>query len=242
MQSASLQWQVAANTHTGNIRKINEDSLMAKDELQLWAVADGMGGHEAGDIASQMIVRYLENIEDRESLSDFVNLLEDTLLDVNADILDLAEEKYNGKTMGATIVLMTARGSVGICMWAGDSRLYRLRQGELVQISRDHSQVEEMIECGLLKREEAENHPSSNVITRAVGAGNKLFIDVTAFDLESNDTYLLCSDGLYNEVEDLDITTCLLMKSVNQSATALIDHALANGARDNVSVVVSRAS
>jgi serine/threonine protein phosphatase PrpC len=126
-------------------------------------------------------------------------------------------------------------------MWAGDSRLYRFRRGELKRISRDHSQVEEMLARGLISAEEAESHPSSNVITRAVGAGRDLFVDITAFDIEADDTFMLCSDGLYNEVAEEDIVTCLNMKHVEQSTTTLLNYALSSGARDNVSVVVSRA-
>ncbi len=241
MVDAAFDWQVASTTHAGKIRNINEDSLMVNDSIPLWAVADGMGGHEAGDLASKMVVDSLDSIAACEHLSDFVDHIEDALLQVNSEILDLSAIKYHGKTMGSTVVLMTVSGVVGICMWAGDSRLYRLREDQLAQISRDHSQVEEMIARGMISRDDADSHPSSNVITRAVGAGDELYIDVAAFNIQEGDTYLLCSDGLYNEVADEDIMTCLNMKYVGQSTTTLLNYALSNGARDNISIVVSRA-
>ena len=241
MVSGPYEWRTSSNTHTGKVRSVNEDSILVKSDLLLWAVADGMGGHEAGDVASKMVVNSLEALTDCDYLSKFVDQVEDALLNVNAKILDLSANVYNGKTMGSTVVVMTVKGAVGICMWAGDSRLYRFRHGELKRISRDHSQVEEMLARGLISAEEAETHPASNIITRAVGAGRELYIDITAFEIETNDTFMLCSDGLYNEVAEEDIVTCLNMKHVEQSTTTLLNYALSSGARDNVSVVVSRA-
>jgi serine/threonine protein phosphatase PrpC len=135
---------------------------------------------------------------------------------------------------------MLARGNTGVCLWAGDSRLYRLREGQLTQMSEDHSQINEMIAKGLLTREEAKRHPAGNVITRAVGALDTLYLDVTVFELRAGDVYLLCSDGLYGAVNEERITQRLADGTVDAAAQGLIDDALAARARDNVTVVAIR--
>lgn len=202
-----------------------------------WVVADGMGGHDAGEVASNMITGCLERIPCNVPLPDLVDNLEDSLLDVHQRIRQYSRTQCEGRTVGSTVVSMLVRGELGVCVWAGDSRLYRLRDNQLEQISEDHSQINEMIARGLLRREEATNHPASHVITRAVGAMETLYLDMTLFDLRPGDSYLLCSDGLYGAVADDAIMRRMQESSVDQCAQHLIDDALKNGARDNVTVV-----
>lgn len=234
------KWRSAARTHTGNVRKVNEDSILEKPESGLWVVADGMGGHAAGDVASQMLVNKLQEIpDDFGTLSNFVNGIEDLILEVNDLIRERSVAEFSGKTMGCTVVTLLIKGDVGVCLWAGDSRLYRLRGRELESISSDHSQVNEMIEKGLLQPDEARAHPRSNVITRAVGAARKLFLDVSLMEVCAGDRYLLCSDGLYGELEDEQIRdTMLVSQCVEKCVDSLVSIVLEGPAKDNLSVVL----
>ena len=126
-------------------------------------------------------------------------------------------------------------------LWAGDSRAYRSRKGTLVQLTKDHSQVEEMIDRGILQREDAESHPASNIITRAVGATDRLYIDIDIDEVQSGDTFLLCSDGLYKHVSDKEIADKLTAPSVSDICQSLVNLTLERGVIDNVIVVVIRA-
>ena len=191
-------WTSAQQTDVGMVREINEDSILSLPETKLWAVADGMGGYEAGNVASDMIVKELETITKKATLNSLVDSVEDSLIDINHRILEYADIMLDGRTLGSTIVTLAIQDHVGVCLWAGDSRLYRYRNNQLEQISRDHSQVEELLLQGFITPEEAENHPDSNIITRAIGANADIYIDVEAFKVQLGDIYLLCSDGLYS--------------------------------------------
>lgn len=231
-------WQSCALTDTGARRKHNEDSILANADAGLWVVADGMGGHEAGDVASRMITDALAQVARPGNFSLFVDQVEDTLQQSNQALRQRAERDFNGRMMGSTVVAMLAAEGYGACIWAGDSRLYRLRDGKLEQISRDHSQVQRLVDAGVLTQEEAGSHPNANVITKAVGGADHLAVDVVMFDIAAGDRFLLCSDGLYNELDDTALLEGLSAGTVQTSAQQLLDGALAQGARDNVSVIV----
>ncbi|MES2919861.1 MAG: protein phosphatase 2C domain-containing protein [Pseudomonadota bacterium] len=233
-----IAWTSAAATDVGSKRKINEDALLARPEAGLWVVADGMGGHAAGDVASHAVIHPLSQIEFHEALADFVEAVEDSLLLVNQQLRDYARNELGGRTVGSTVVSLILSQRTGVCLWAGDSRLYRLRQGQLTRLSRDHSAVQEMVEAGAITQAEADRHPQSNVITRAVGGAEVLFVDSAVFAPEAGDTYLLCSDGLYNEVGEDSIRRKLALDDEQEATRRLVDEALHNGGRDNISVVV----
>ena len=233
-----INWKSAQNRHIGLIREINEDAILSLPDQHLWAVADGMGGYEAGNIASDMIVSTLKNLKLDGSLNEIVNRVEDSLIDVNHRILEYADIMLDGRTLGSTVVTLIIKGRVGICLWAGDSRLYRYRNRQLVQLSRDHSQVEEQVMQGHITPEEADNHPDSNVITRAIGADSEIYIDINAFSVQLGDIFLLCSDGLYNMVSNDEIAHILASQPIEQAVETLIQKVLDNGADDNVSVIL----
>lgn len=233
-----IQWQSESATDVGKVRKINEDALAGYDDKALWLVADGMGGYEAGDVASNMIINAVEKLPEFDSLADTVDALEDQLIDVNQAIQDYAHAMQDGRTLGSTVVALAIRGRTGACVWAGDSRLYCYRHGKLLQLSRDHSHVEELVQQGFIKAEDASKHPRANVITRAVGAHEELFLDVNVFNVQVGDAFLLCSDGLYNAVDQSQIADCLALPDQKNVVEQLIKTALVNGAKDNVSVVV----
>lgn len=234
-----ITWTSAFATDVGSKRKINEDALLARPEAGLWAVADGMGGHAAGDVASNAVIHPLALMERPPALADFVEAVEAALMSVNQQLREYAENELEGRTVGSTVVSLLLSERTGVCLWAGDSRLYRLRAGQLTRLSRDHSAVQDMVEAGLISQREADHHPKSNVITRAVGGGEHLLVDSAVFAPAPGDTYLLCSDGLYNEVPEDSIRRKLGL-APEEAVRRLIDEALHNGGRDNVTVVVVR--
>ena len=233
-----IRWKSVEKSHVGLVRETNEDAVLSLSEQQLWAVADGMGGHEAGNIASDMIVSALGSLEFTDSLNETVDRVEDCLIDVNHRILEYADSMLDGRTLGSTVVTLVIKGRVGVCLWAGDSRLLRYRNRQLVQLSRDHSQVEELVAQGQIAPEEAKNHPDASVITRAVGADAKIYIDIIEFNVQQGDIYLLCSDGLSNLVSNESIADTLASLPIEQAVDALIQEALKYGADDNVSVIL----
>ena len=233
-----IRWKSAQDTNVGMVREVNEDSIISLPEVQLWAVADGMGGYEAGNVASNMIVKSLGEIINKSSLNEFIDTVEDSLIDVNHRILEYADIMLDGRTLGSTVVCLAIKGHVGVCLWAGDSRLYRYRNNDFIQLSRDHSQVEELVQQGFLTPEEAEVHPDSNVITRAIGASPEIYIDINLFSVQLGDTFLLCSDGLYNMVSKEEMNKTLSSLPIQEAIDTLIQKALDNGANDNVSVIL----
>lgn len=234
----SLTWRSTSCSDVGAVRKVNEDSMLDRPERGLWAVADGMGGHSAGDRASQLVVARLDALTMPDDLVAAINLVDDALVRSNTELRELAETEHK-RTIGCTAAAMVIRGKHLACLWAGDSRLYRHRPGEgFSQLTQDHAMVEHMVTQGILSREEAENHPQANLITRAVGAADVLFVDVELFELEVGDILMICSDGLYKEVEFDEIGALLADDSVDDKAQALVELALSRRARDNTTVVV----
>jgi len=238
MNQVPINWQSCAKSDVGLVRSVNEDAFLERGELGLWVVADGLGGHAVGDVASRMIVEALSELNTDARLSEFVDVVEETLIEVNGRIIDYSDVMFDSATMGSTVVSLVIRGSVGVCLWAGDSRLYRLRDGHLSRLSRDHSHVQELIEMGVLEPEEAENHPRANVITRAIGVDSNLLLDINLFNAQEDDVFLLCSDGLQNTVDEEVIADILSKQDVMQSCDTLVDLSLDNGAPDNVTVIV----
>lgn len=234
------EYRSAALSHCGVVRQINEDAVLSMPENGLWVIADGMGGHEAGDIASKIVVDVLEKGVLPTSLSDSVDAVERFLEDANKRIQEYSELVLDNKTVGTTVVVFIVRGKLGVCLWVGDSRLYGYRDGVLDQLTTDHSRVAELVEQGLILPEQAQSHPESNIITRAIGAFSELYIDNFVFEVERGDTYLLCSDGLYNCLSNEEIAEQLRNSDVTTGVEGLIQRALDNGAPDNVSVIVTR--
>jgi protein phosphatase len=235
-----MDWQIATQTHRGNVRKINEDALLVEKRYPLLAVADGMGGHEAGDVASRMLVERLAGLDLANHLQEAAAQLESSIVECNTLLIEYARQRLNGQTIGCTVVAMVVDEGRGACLWAGDSRLYRARNGSLHQLTRDHSYVADLVRAGQLSDEQAANHPSSNVITRAVGAAPELQLDCEMFDVAEGDTFLLCSDGLYNEVGTQELLAAMEASDIWQGADHLLQLCLSRAARDNVTFVVAR--
>ena len=232
-----FEYLSASLSHVGCVRTLNEDSCLELIDRQLWVVADGMGGHMAGDVASRTVVDYARIVPFDQNFSLFVEQVENQLIGAHKALVDAG--RATGRISGSTVVAFLAQGHHGLVMWAGDSRLYLFRQGCLYQVSRDHSFVEELLAKGVITPAEARSHPRANVITRAVGAGDELVLDLDIFELQHGDLLLLCSDGLYKELEDREIAALIARPdSPARIAQDLIGACLERNAQDNVTVVV----
>ena len=235
--SPTLHWSSAALTHIGNVRKINEDACLNRPDMGVWVVADGMGGHNAGDFASYTIVKNMGVLSEPASLEDFMSHADNRLHLVNHYLIQESAKQNNDNVIGSTVVALLAHGKHAGCLWAGDSRAYLCRNGEIQQLTKDHSLVEQQIEQGMLRREDAEKSPVANVITRAVGAEIPLKLDSITFNLAPGDTILLCSDGLYRDISNTELHTILTDQNCQDSVQTLIDLALERGARDNITAI-----
>jgi serine/threonine protein phosphatase PrpC len=233
-----LRWSSASLSHVGKVRQDNQDSCLALPEAGLWVVADGMGGHAAGELASHMIINTLGRLAPSDQWEDFVEQVQACLQQTNRSLCELSTRLHARRTVGSTVVVLLAHDNQGTCLWVGDSRLYLLREGELEQLTRDHSYVQELVDKGQIKPREARVHPQNNVITRAVGQRNDLLIDRIDFPLQAGDVFLLCSDGLNKMVSDAEIDILLSCGSCQDTVQSLIDLALRRGAYDNVTAVV----
>ena len=235
-----LTFESVARTHVGKVRKLNEDALCDRGEIGLWAVADGMGGHHAGDVASGLIVEALEKVDDVSSGFALLEDVRQSIQRVNRTLIARAAVMAPGTLIGSTVVALVVYADYYACLWAGDSRIYLLRDGRLEQVTRDHSRMQELIDAGSLSRLEARSYARSNVITRAVGVSDRLALDMQQGPLHVDDVFLLCSDGLTGALDDRAIAKILDQPSLEAAADALIARTLDQGARDNVTVVVMR--
>lgn len=238
MVEEAFVWQSSFRTHTGPVRAVNEDACLEAPEIGLWAVADGMGGHEGGQLASSMIVEALGALRHNAPSVDFRDAIAGALTGVNASLREISAKQFEGRTIGSTVAALFARNGEATCLWAGDSRLYRLRHGRLEQVTHDHSHVQELVREGVISAEEARNHRLSNIITRAVGADAELTLDRIELQIEAGDVYLLCSDGLNKVVDDTEIAQILKEGSCEEIVSALIHLCLVRNVSDNVTVGV----
>lgn len=231
-----------SRTHVGHRRKLNEDAVLELANRQIWAVADGMGGHHAGEVASAMVVEGLARIAEAASFDNLVGKVLGALEEVNRALIALAEADHLERTMGSTVVGLAMGDGQYKCFWVGDSRGYRVRAGEIVQLTRDHSLVQDLVDAGMIEASEAETHPNANVVTRAVGASAKLMTDTVGGNLEPGDIFLLASDGLTRLVGAEELLGVLSTNPLEVAADHLIELSLQRGAPDNVSLVIVRAS
>jgi serine/threonine-protein phosphatase Stp1 len=230
-----LAFECVSRTHVGLRRKVNEDSLAVRTERGLWAVADGMGGHDAGDVASAKVAEALLGLPVVYGLDALVESAVDALKAANDELIAMA---VSDRTIGSTVVGLAIANDQYRCFWAGDSRAYRIRDGQIAQLTRDHSLVQGLVEAGMLSPEEAETHPNANVVTRAVGAAEQLKVDIVSGDASPGDQFLLASDGLTRLVGDDELVAELSSRRPEEAADRLIEMVLARGAPDNVSIII----
>ncbi|WP_420101010.1 PP2C family protein-serine/threonine phosphatase [Bosea sp. (in: a-proteobacteria)] len=235
----AIKFETGAATHKGLVRQANEDSILASPDIGVWAVADGVGGYEAGQLASSTVTQALESIGPAVSAGDLVARFQDRINHANFGIHTLSEER-GGAMMGSTVAALLIFERSFACLWSGDSRVYRLRAGQLEQISRDHSEVQELIDNGVLTREQARTYPRGNVITRAIGIFDDPGLELRQGEIEPGDTFLICSDGLTGHLDDAEIAARLAGRRSQDACDTLIAETLARGARDNVSIIIIR--
>jgi protein phosphatase len=239
MERASVMFETGAATHIGKVRQYNEDSYTARPEVGIWAVADGMGGHESGDLASHTVIDALETIHAPHSAHDLLSLCEERIFDANARLKEIGRQR-GGVIIGTTVTVLLTFDSYFACVWSGDSRIYMVRHGEITQLSRDHTEVQHLLMNGVITPEEARTWPAGNVITHAIGVADIPELEMTSGPLNAGDVFVMCSDGLTQHVEDHEILRCVSASTSQQACERLIVLTLERGAVDNVTVIVVR--
>ncbi len=239
MLNSSYRFETGSATHSGCVRDHNEDRFLAAPEHGVWLVADGMGGHFGGDVAAQIMVEQAASVRRAATAPDLHARFHDRVARANEAIRSHSE-RNEGATIGTTLAALLIHDRSFVASWCGDSRIYLLREGTLHQVSRDHTEVQELLDTGAITAEQAENWPRRNVITRAVGVHEEAHIEDRFGDLQDRDIFLLCSDGLTGHVNDDEIATHLRGQSAQRACDALLNLTLDRGATDNVTLVVVR--
>jgi protein phosphatase len=240
LDTSSFMWTSASRSHPGRVRQVNEDACLEQSDHGLWAVADGMGGHSLGELASGLAVQSLMDLPPAEQLEQRVSMVLGRLYEVNRHLRAEAPRR-NVPLIGTTIAALVAAGNLCSCLWAGDSRIYLYRARRLMQLTRDHSHIEAARWRQVTDCDDTVELPQANRITHALGAEDMLHIDQVTLELHDGDIFLLCTDGLSNVVSELSIEQALLTGICRMSCDQLIDMALDRKARDNVTAVVVHA-
>ena len=225
-----------ARTDVGKVRAVNQDALVTSDDLLLYGVADGMGGHNGGETASAGASDGL--IAALAGKQPSLDALREAINKVNADLFQQQKDDESLAGMGTTLSVIWMSEHFVYLGHVGDSRIYRFREGTLEQMTDDHSLVGELVRAGYLTPEQAENHPNKNVILRAVGTEEGIDVDLAVEERKAGDLWLICSDGLHGMVKDEKIEAILSVNTAEAAAKLLMDAALAAGGRDNISVVL----
>jgi serine/threonine-protein phosphatase Stp1 len=227
----------SAITHVGMVRKLNEDSCAERSDIGVWVVADGMGGHAAGEVASKAVTDAIKGLGHANNFDEMHTAVKRSLEDANHQLLEQADNYEDERVPGSTVVVLIINGTQGAVVWCGDSRIYRCSDHQLVQLTRDHSHVQELVDQGLIKAEDAESHAMANVITRAIGIVEPAEIESRVMEVEPDDQFLLCSDGLSRMVSDTEIKAIMANKNSEEIVQSLLHTALVRGATDNVTVI-----
>ncbi len=238
MVTSTVRIDWGARSHVGMVRTVNEDSFAASPDACIWAVADGMGGHAQGERASQAVAACIEAVPPQEDMQSAVDAVADAIHRANADIF--AEASGLGVQMGTTIVALAIKDWQFAVLWVGDSRAYLLRNGQLVQLTQDHTQVQMMVGRGLIDAADAESHPMSHVLSRAVGVQEALELDVIVEDIRPGDVLLLCSDGVHNLLRDAEIVARIQYGNLEEGLEEIIRLCLERGAPDNATTIAVR--
>lgn len=236
MTSLPLRFTSTARTDTGLVRKANEDAMLTRPEIGMWAVADGMGGYKNGRMAADCVVDQLEAVAYDADIKTLCFHAAESIHDANRRIHD--QSTNLGESMGSTVVCLLTDGQRFAVLWAGDSRAYLLRGDEMIRLTRDHTQVQDMIDLGLMTEEEGRDHPMSHVLSRAIGVQATLELDVITDRCEAGDIFLLCSDGVHGVAPEADIQRLLASLAPSAACDALISLCHARNAPDNATLVV----
>lgn len=232
-----MTFRSSATTHVGMVRKVNQDAFAERSDIGVWVVADGMGGHEAGEVASKTVTDHIKSLLPDENLAGMIAAVEESIRAANRELLDQAASYDSQRVPGSTVVVLIINGNQGALVWAGDSRIYRRRDEIVELITRDHSHVQDLVEQGVILESEAESHPMANVITRAIGISEPLELETKLIEVKSSDQFLLCSDGLSRLVTNEEIQSMMANKDSEEVTQSLLHTALVRGARDNVTLI-----
>lgn len=219
----------------GKVRDLNEDRFIARPDMGLWAVADGMGGHDAGEIASRIITDEVASIGISSSGPDLEERFVDRITRANQEIRAMGTAR--GSTMGATLAALLVFEDQFVAIWSGDSRIYRLTPRGLVQVTRDHTEVQDLLDKGVITEEQAATWPRKNVITRAIGVYDMPRLDRHYGRIAAGEMFLMCSDGLTAHVTDPEIGAALRRGSSETICQGLLATTLDRGASDNVTIL-----
>ena len=240
---------IASKTDLGRVRENNEDKYefyISEDDAKIaskgliFVVCDGMGGHEAGQIASELTTKTFLDVYLNHPSADTELALRAAVAAANRFVLDVARAVPSRKGMGTTLSALILLQDTGYIAQVGDSRIYRLREGAIEQLTIDHTWVEDMVRGGVMSREIAETHPNRHMLTRAIGTENDAEPAIFTFGLRAGDTYFLCSDGLTNHVLDEDIRQILDENCPSEAAWKLVGAALVGGGSDNTTCIIAR--
>ncbi len=242
MSPALPAYSSSGRTDTGKVRGHNEDAVLIRDDVGLWVVADGLGGHSAGDYASQMIVDRLGHLRRPDNVHDFVEAIEDTLESINAELRRTAYER-GVDLIGSTVALLIHHNDYMLCGWVGDSRVYCFEDGRLRQATRDHAHgaEDDVTHISTKDGDRPGPQPGGGVLTRAIGAEERLFVDWVVAARRPGVQFLLCSDGVNKEMTDRELEAAFRTDTTPPTLIgSIFETSLARGARDNVSAVVVR--
>jgi serine/threonine protein phosphatase PrpC len=242
-QKPSITLTSTGSSDQGRVRERNEDSFLCLPRQNLWVVADGMGGHDAGDFASQTITRQAAKFTSQATLDSSILLLEENIIHSNELIREKSSKMGEQATVGSTVAALYVWDHLALVLWAGDSRVYLLRNGQLYRLTEDHSYVEELVKMGKLTEGEAEHHPAANVVLNAVGIQAELTVDMDYYEIMQDDLFILCSDGLFKDLPESRIAEVIEASesSLDDQCRLLIDAALDAGGSDNCTVILVKA-
>jgi protein phosphatase len=233
---------IGSGTHVGMARELNEDSFLIDEARKIFIIADGMGGHQAGEIASSLAVKIVHQYlsTNMTDSSDLMALLRNAITDANRKVLDESKSNINLRGMGTTVVVAISTDTTAVIANVGDSRLYALHNSELRQITEDHNVVRQMLKRGLLTEEQAKYHRLRNVLSKALGSDYVLEPDIFQIEVTAGDSLLLCSDGLTAMVDDETIREVLIEfgEDPQRACDVLIEKANDNGGNDNITTIV----
>ncbi len=229
----------AGCSDVGRIRSLNEDRFLLRPEVGLWAVTDGMGGHDAGDFASDVVMVELGGVGAHTALPEMLEDFGEHVAQANRRLLEAAGGDASS-VIGCTLAALLVTGRQLACVWAGDSRIYRIRDGRIELISQDHTEVQQLVDQGAITEADARLHPRRNVVTRAIGVFDFPEMDLVEEEVQRGDILLLCTDGLTEHVGNEEILAAAEEASAAGLCDDLIALALERGGTDNVTVVAVR--
>jgi len=223
----------------GGVRKINQDAFTDLPEKGLWVVADGMGGHKDGAIASEAIISAFKQFEPEKTIGATVKKIHQQLDKVNGALIEQAALAGENEIIGSTVVILYAKQQRCVFVWSGDSRIYLFRRGQLRQLTHDHNNESALLAEGF-NAEEIKNHPYAQVLTHAIGGEAEVYLDAQIQEVRHGDIFLLCSDGLNKEVSDGEIESILAQMPYRQAVNSLMELSLQRGGRDNITIVLAQ--